>query len=529
MKAILVYPMNALAFDQARRIAKVVHGNPALRGKVSAGLYVGERERLPHTTMGPEHLITDRETLRERPPHILLTNYKMLDFLMIRPPDARLWRHNQAGALRYLVVDELHTFDGPQGTDLACLIRRLKDRLQVPRRGLVCVGTSATVGGEENRAELRKYVAGLFGQPFDGGAILTEERQSIDDVLGSAIIQRHLSPRPSLAEITDPARYPNAETYLKAQHELFFGAAIEGDYHANDWRIALAAKLREHLMFVNLLRTVAEGPLPFVDVVARMRASLPLSAEPAQAQREAVGLLNALCALIAAAREDDGAGGAKPFLRMGLHLWVRELRRMVCPAKRQPGSCAKLRAVPRTVREHRPSAVAGRSAPHVRIAARFDSPITTDYIAKGSNACGTLNRNRVLQELDRRSAWRQRRNQPKGNVADRVASAEPRTATLGYDVPHGRHNRRSQEREAPHHSGGSVLRCWRAWRGSARCRIGNGPRRGQPARGGTHLRHELRQARLPAVPLLGRGTAASRRHRGRSAMPGLLLRGPTTA
>ena len=331
VKAILVYPMNALAFDQARRIASVIHGNPALRGKVSAGLYVGERERVPHTTMGPEHLVTDRETLRERPPHILLTNYKMLDFLMIRPPDARLWRHNQPGTLRYLVVDELHTFDGPQGTDLACLIRRLKDRLHVPRQGgLVCVGTSATVGGEENSAELRKYVADLFGQPFDANAILTEERQSIDDVLGSAIIQRHLSPQPSLAELTDPGRYPTPESYLKAQHRLFFGTAIEGDFQANGWRIALAAKLREHLMFVNLLRTVAEGPLPFVDVVARMRTSLPLSADAAVAQQEAIGLLNALCALIAAARERDGAGGVKPFLRVGLHLWVRELRRMVC-------------------------------------------------------------------------------------------------------------------------------------------------------------------------------------------------------
>ena len=335
VKAILVYPMNALAFDQARRLAKIIHGTPALCGKVSAGLYVGEREKLPHTTMGPEHLVTDRETLRERPPHILLTNYKMLDFLLIRPPDARLWRHNEPGTLRYLVVDELHTFDGPQGTDLACLIRRLKDRLQVPRAGteqpsLICVGTSATVGGEKNSAELHKYVCHLFGQPFDAGAILTEERQSKDDVLGSAIIQRHLSPQASLAETTDPASYPDAERYLKAQHELFFGTAIEGDWQANGWRIKLAAKLREHLMFVNLLRTVADGPLPFVDVVARMRASLPLSAEPARAQREAVGLLNSLCALIAAAREDDGAGGVKPFLRLGLHLWVRELRRMVC-------------------------------------------------------------------------------------------------------------------------------------------------------------------------------------------------------
>ena len=120
VQAILVYPMNALAFDQSRRLAKIIHETPALRGKVSAGLYVGEREQVPHTTMGPQHLVTDRETLRERPPHILLTNYKMLDFLMIRPADRRLWRHNQPHGLRYLVVD---AFDGPQGTDLACLIR----------------------------------------------------------------------------------------------------------------------------------------------------------------------------------------------------------------------------------------------------------------------------------------------------------------------------------------------------------------------------------------------------------------------
>ena len=343
VKAILVYPMNALAFDQARRIAKIIHNIPALRGKVSAGLYVGERERAPHTTMGPEHLVTDRETLRERPPHILLTNYKMLDFLMIRPPDARLWRHNQPGALRYLVVDELHTFDGPQGTDLACLIRRLKDRLRVPRQppqpaagqeprqGLICVGTSATVGDEASGAELRKYVTELFGQPFDENAILREERQSIDEVLGSAIIQRHLSP-PSigLADCTDPARYADAESYLRAQHQLFFNAPIEGDFRSDGWRVALAAKLREHLMFVNLLRILADGPLPLAGVAARMRASLPLSPDANEAKHEAIGLLNGLCALIAAAREGDGNGGVKPFLRVGLHLWVRELRRMVC-------------------------------------------------------------------------------------------------------------------------------------------------------------------------------------------------------
>ena len=351
VKAILVYPMNALAFDQARRIAKVIRETPALRGKVSAGLYVGERERVPHTTMGPDHLVTDRETLRERPPHILLTNYKMLDFLMIRPADARLWRRNQPSTLRYLVVDELHTFDGPQGTDLACLIRRLKNRLRVPRQlpppapdqqpqqGLICVGTSATVGDEASGAELRKYVADLFGQHFDEDAILREERQSIDEVLGSAIIQRHLAPPPAgLADRTDPARYEDAKSYLKAQHELFFGTPIEGDFHSDGWRIALAGKLREHLMFVNLLRILADGPLPLASVAARMRTSLPLSADSGEAGREAIGLLNGLCALIATARESDGNGGVKPFLRVGLHLWVRELRRMVCRVAVPEGS-----------------------------------------------------------------------------------------------------------------------------------------------------------------------------------------------
>ena len=343
VKAILVYPMNALAFDQARRLAKVIHDTPALRGKVSAGLYVGEREKAPHTTMGREHLVTDRETLRERPPHILLTNYKMLDFLMIRPADRRLWRHNQPSTLRYLVVDELHTFNGPQGTDLACLIRRLRERLQVPRQesarqgspqqprqGLICVGTSATVGDESHSDELRDYAAEVFGQAFDEHGILREERQTIDELLGTAIIQTHIAPQPNLAERVDPARYADAESYLKAQHELFFGAPIAGDFHAAEWRFALAEKLRGDQMFVNLLRMLAAGPLPLPEIAARMSASLPLSTNAAQAAREAMGLLNGLCALISAARERDENGDAKSFLRVGLHLWVRELRRMVC-------------------------------------------------------------------------------------------------------------------------------------------------------------------------------------------------------
>ena len=172
IKAILIYPVNALAADQARRIAQTIDRTPALRGKVTAGVFVGrdnQPQRSAHKTMGRDHVITDRETLRERPPDILLTNYKMLDYLLVRPYDFRLWRHNGPDTLRYLVVDELHTFDGAQGTDLACLIRRLRVRLKVSREKLICAGTSATLGDTGDESELLAYVSRIFDQPFEPG------------------------------------------------------------------------------------------------------------------------------------------------------------------------------------------------------------------------------------------------------------------------------------------------------------------------------------------------------------------------
>ena len=139
IKAILIYPMNALATDQASRLAKEILTRPAFAG-ISAGLYVGDEPGEKSTTVrqlddGRYTVITERDRLREEPPDVLLTNYKMLDFLLIRARDSVLWRHNAPDTLRFLVVDELHTFDGAQGTDLACLIRRLKARLRTPPGG----------------------------------------------------------------------------------------------------------------------------------------------------------------------------------------------------------------------------------------------------------------------------------------------------------------------------------------------------------------------------------------------------------
>ena len=331
IKAILVYPMNALAADQARRIAQTIDRTPALRGKVTAGVFVGrdnQPQRSAHKTMGRDHVVTDRDTLRERPPDILLTNYKMLDYLLVRPFDFRLWRHNGPDTLRYLVVDELHTFDGAQGTDLACLIRRLRVRLGASRGKLICAGTSATLGDETDETELLGYVSRIFDQPFEPGAIVGEIRQSIDAFLGDAVISRHLHPADDLLASVDPARHPTAEAYFRAQHELFFATPIEGDFASDTWRLALGDRLREHSTLVNLLRVLDGRPKPMSGIVRRLRHSLPVAND-----REAVGVLNGLCALVSVARRPDGTGNGgalRPFLQVGLHLWVRELRRMVC-------------------------------------------------------------------------------------------------------------------------------------------------------------------------------------------------------
>lgn len=86
IKALIIYPMNALATDQSKRIAELIHNSPELRGNVTAGMYVGGLERTPSRTMSEHGIITDHETLLNSPPDILLTNYKMLDYLLQRCP-----------------------------------------------------------------------------------------------------------------------------------------------------------------------------------------------------------------------------------------------------------------------------------------------------------------------------------------------------------------------------------------------------------------------------------------------------------
>ena len=344
IKAIILYPMNALATDQAGRVAKTIVKTAALEG-VRAGLYVGETPAEESNTVRQVDaetftVITDRDALRANPPDILLTNYKMLDFLLLRAADGPLWAHQRPDTLRYLVVDELHTFDGAQGTDLACLIRRLKGRLGAAPGQLVCVGTSATLG-DGGGESLLNFARDIFGEAMDADAVIGEDRVPVGDYLSDAVVEHTMSPQPSDEASLDPANHADLVAYLSEQTRLWFGeAAPAGQVEDFSWRCELGQRLKSHFAFQNLLRDLDRlGPksVPVDDLLALLRRRLPKrqakSAGDVAGDRFVLLWLSSLLALVAHARKP---GHQDFFLQVKVEIWQRELRRMVAKVDAQP-------------------------------------------------------------------------------------------------------------------------------------------------------------------------------------------------
>ncbi|RAV32166.1 DEAD/DEAH box helicase [Corynebacterium heidelbergense] len=187
IKALILYPMNALANDQAARLADLITTDPRLKN-IRAGLYTGEATKTPRRTVTGDGLITDRETIRKAPPEILLTNYKMLDQLLLRGADQPLWEAS-ATTLQYVALDEFHTYDGAQGTDVALLLRRMGMKLKSlqpagflndaesarPLGRITPVATSATLGDNTGEpAEMLRFAHTIFGEELSADAVVRE-------------------------------------------------------------------------------------------------------------------------------------------------------------------------------------------------------------------------------------------------------------------------------------------------------------------------------------------------------------------
>lgn len=144
IKAIIIYPMNALANSQFGELEKFL----------IAGYKKGEQAVRFEKYTGQEG-IGKRDQIIADPPDILLTNYVMLELLLTRPQEKKLIE--AAVGLKFLVLDELHTYRGRQGADISMLVRRVRDRLQTEK--LQVFGTSATIAGSGTHAEQQEEVA----------------------------------------------------------------------------------------------------------------------------------------------------------------------------------------------------------------------------------------------------------------------------------------------------------------------------------------------------------------------------------
>lgn len=187
VRALLLYPMNALANDQLARLRKLLKKCP----EITFGRYTGETEteqraaseayrKMYYEEPLPNELLS-REEMWSTPPHILLTNYAMLEYLLLRPQDNVFFDGIYSSEWRFLVLDEVHTYSGAKGIEIAMLIRRLKERIVKSQLGrLCCVATSATLGkGKEDYSGVARFAGNLFGETFADTDIVGAARQKL--------------------------------------------------------------------------------------------------------------------------------------------------------------------------------------------------------------------------------------------------------------------------------------------------------------------------------------------------------------
>jgi len=213
VRAIIVYPMNALINSQYSAVETYAKQNPSC--PVRFKKYTGQEKN------------EERQAILDDPPHVLLTNYVMLEYMMVRPAE-RHFTERASAHVEFLVLDELHTYRGRQGADVAMLIRRVRERAGNPR--MLHVGTSATVASEGDRAARKRAAAAVATKLF---GVTVPPENVVDETLRRAIQVSAPATAESLrAAVESPLPAPEPVAVgrdpLAAWVEQTFGVELEG-------------------------------------------------------------------------------------------------------------------------------------------------------------------------------------------------------------------------------------------------------------------------------------------------------------
>ncbi|WP_100444503.1 DEAD/DEAH box helicase [Glycomyces xiaoerkulensis] len=321
VKAVFLYPMNALAADQAKRLNEMLSSDPRL-SDVTAGLYIGDKAEVTY-----ERILTERRDIQATPPDILITNYKMLDLILQRPVDAALFGPRQ---LTYIVVDEFHTYDGAQGTDVAMLLRRLN--AAVGDRPVCPVATSATLASGEGADDLIREVAeDVFGVPFAPDSVIVEDRldsrEFIEEPDDDEVFNLP-TPEEFLGISGDPVDDPAALAELTG---LVCG-------RRDLTPVELGAKLKRHPLTRVLLDVFTDGQVRDLDAIfAAFRRGLVLDSWVKVFRTDRALASEALArylALLSVARDPDFP--SRPLLKVETHLWLKAIHRVLRQVSHAP-------------------------------------------------------------------------------------------------------------------------------------------------------------------------------------------------
>lgn len=340
LRAIIVYPLNALVNDQLNEWQEILGKHPQItfarftgqtpdseeeyQKRLRAAFREQERKEHPAQTPlqqkveerlkeelahQPKNRLNHRDDIRALRPHILITNFSMLEYLLERPVDAPIF---DGSRLRFLVLDEAHAYRGALSTEIAFLIRRLKDRLGLER--LTCIATSATLGkpdDPESRSRVRRFASDLFGEPFE----------EPNPVYGT----------PARPELSEPAFYPRPGDYLRAAESLRKEnhSAVRRVLAANQDAESLTAVLRHDGNLHRLREQILTQPKLLRSAAKDLWPSESLAEEGLQALMEIVAAANA---------EESG----EDLLPTRLHYFLRAQDGLhICLHRKCPGRLAE--------------------------------------------------------------------------------------------------------------------------------------------------------------------------------------------
>jgi len=267
VRALFLYPLNALINSQRDRLRAWTAG---FGDKVRFCLYNGDTpESAPGSLRAesPEQVLARRE-LRISPPPVLVTNGTMLEYMLVRSEDQPILEKS-AGKLRWIVLDEAHTYIGSQAAEVSLLLRRVLHAFGVHSENVHFIATSATISNRSGTRQLQQFIADIAGIPIERVRVIAGRRaMPALPAAGATVSSKALDPR-ALAEVSDDERF----VLLAAQSECValrraLGESATGALTLSELTKELTGKTRSSQKEEDRLTT-----LGVLDICAATRSS----------------------------------------------------------------------------------------------------------------------------------------------------------------------------------------------------------------------------------------------------------------